>query len=129
HDQAPSLLTNDIKFLIPNLNITCIREQNSNNIYETSLGFSAEEILVGGALIIKNVSDYSENTLDLLEAKVIRIINEVRWSYKNLFTETIIDSSFPIIEDLEGNNLNNAEKLRAYVEEIYEYKNVSVIAY
>lgn len=123
HEQNAIPSINDIKLLIPSLKITCNREQNINTIYETSCGFLVEEVLVGGALIIKNGSDYSEDILYLLEARIIRIIDEVRWNYKNLFTETIIDSSFPIIEDLEGNNLNNTEKLRTYVEEIYGYKN------
>ncbi|CAG8832490.1 19649_t:CDS:2 [Gigaspora margarita] len=80
----------DIKILIPVLDVTYI--------------------------VIKNVSEHSDNSLEKLKARIMWAVNE-RIQVCLLF------------EDLNGNSLDDMESLCVYLKQLYNFEIISVIAY
>ncbi|CAG8664602.1 3745_t:CDS:2, partial [Cetraspora pellucida] len=128
-DKKSKISESDVLLLIPILEATYIGKPVTS--FQPSLNgeFLLEKVLVGGALVIKNVSEFSDNSLNQLKARISWAINEFRWGHKNLFKESKIDLRLPSIEDLIGNRLNDMETLCNYVQQLYEFKISSVIAY
>ncbi|CAG8642656.1 21367_t:CDS:2 [Dentiscutata erythropus] len=127
---------NDVKLLIPILEITYV----TTSVQSTSVGeFLFEKVLVGGALVIKNISEYSDDSLNQLKARIAWTINEFRWGHKNLFREagelhwdhknSSKEEKIVSIEDLSGNQLNDMKSLGKYIQQLYEFETSSVIAY
>ncbi|CAG8805250.1 3335_t:CDS:1, partial [Racocetra fulgida] len=111
HDRKSKFSEDDILLLIPILEIT-YNSKPITSFQSISNGlFIFEKVLVGGALVIKNVSKHSYDSLSQLKARIAWAIYEFRDGHKNLFTESKLDSRFPYIEDLDGNPLNDMKKL------------------
>ncbi|CAG8525638.1 33612_t:CDS:2, partial [Gigaspora margarita] len=95
--------------------------------------------LVGGALVIKNVPKYSDDSFNQLKARIAWAINEFRWGHKNLFKKagellwdhknSSKEERITSIENLTGNQLNDMKSLSNYIRQLYEFETSSVIAY
>ncbi|RIB21575.1 hypothetical protein C2G38_2176247 [Gigaspora rosea] len=133
-----NLSENDIGLLIPILiieycgkpNVTfqsiINMESQSNEPDFLWIGeFFAKKVLVGGALVIKDVLRYSHNSLEQTKSLIIKSVNKFRYANKNLSKE-IIDSKqlYIHIEDFDGNLLKNIEMLQ-----LYEFKKATVFTY
>ncbi|CAG8803028.1 11440_t:CDS:2, partial [Gigaspora rosea] len=92
--------------------------------------FFAKKVLVGGALVLKDVFRYSHNSLEQLKSLIIKSVNKFRYANKNLSKE-IIDSKqlYIHIEDFDGNLLKNIEMLDTYIQQLYEFKKATVFTY
>ncbi|KAF0559889.1 hsp70 family protein [Gigaspora margarita] len=78
----------DIKILIPVLDVTYIGRPISFQL-EIKNEFLAEKVLVGGSLVIKNVSEHSNNSLEKLKARIMWAVNECEY-LKQLYNFEII---------------------------------------
>ncbi|CAG8472020.1 7659_t:CDS:10 [Cetraspora pellucida] len=129
HDEKSKFSEDDVLLLIPILKYTYISKPITFVQSISNGEFLFEKVLVGGALVIKNVSKYSHDSLNQLKARIAWAIPEFREGHKNLFKESRVDLRLPSIEDLDGNPLDEMTKLCKYVQQLYEYEIGSVIAY
>ncbi|KAF0530132.1 kinase-like protein [Gigaspora margarita] len=127
-----------LKIIIPILKITYVGnpldcfKSYAEKLDRTELcqQFLAETILVGGGLIIKNVSDFENKLkLDISKAHIIWIIDEIsrNHKYKNPFKKSIVN--FSELYDLDNNPILDEKQLGDYVNQLFSYEKFSVIAY
>ncbi|CAI2181887.1 15034_t:CDS:10, partial [Funneliformis geosporum] len=142
--QAPLLANTDVKLIIPVLRITYFGESfvdielstdkhpknpNDDADRETHQEFLSRKVLVGGSLIIRNVSMYNPLELDQLKAHLSWAINETCWKSSNCFKSAMLQLKLKNIEDLNGNPITDMKVLAEYLNQIYKFETASVIAY
>ncbi|CAG8774179.1 12249_t:CDS:2, partial [Racocetra persica] len=128
-DKKSKISDHDVLLLIPILEVTYHGKPVTSFQSFLKGEFLFEKVLVGGALVIKNVSVHPDDSLNQLKARITWVINEFRWGHENLFKDSKIDSRLLSIEDFVGNRLNDMKILSNYIQQLYEFEICSVIAY
>ncbi|CAG8595701.1 11006_t:CDS:2 [Racocetra fulgida] len=98
-DKKSKISDHDVLLLIPILEVTYLGKPDT--FFQSFLKgeFLFEKVLVGGVLVIKNVSVHPDDSLNQLKARITWAINEFRWGHENLFKDSKIDSGLLSIED------------------------------
>ncbi len=119
--QTSIIAKTDVKLLIPVLKITFTNikisidkqpfKSNDYVIEKSYQEFLLKEILVGGFLIIKNISIYDFVELNELKAHITWTINKSHWKSSNLFKSATMHLKLKDIEDLNGNSIFNMKAL------------------
>ncbi|CAG8451345.1 7133_t:CDS:2 [Acaulospora morrowiae] len=133
YDDFTVLGGTDIKLLIPVLKITYVGNpvesiKSSTNDFE----FFLEKVLVGGSLIIRNFTKYSSDSLiiDQLKSYIKRGINEARFGPRDFFGSVDIYSKMLIdLQSSDGVTIRHVKDMINYLKKLYEYENLSIIAY